>query len=224
MPRLSTWVLLGVTVAAMAVAGAACSGESKSNAHPTPSPTPFNPTNCQIAWFTAEAAPGKYDVYVVDMPTADWTTGSKNFGGTHNGIFYKGFDLSAQVHTASALATAGTFMITVSSGTAVGESIAFNDPDAQGYVTGVPGSVIGSGGIGTFHGVWSDPSPSGNPSFGAGTVSLVYQTTSFTLGADATMAMCYSGTPFQSYDEAPLPVPLPGLERADEILAAHRGR
>lgn len=219
-PRRSSAVLLAAALATIAVAGGACSGGSKSNAHPTPSPTPFTPTNCQIAWFTAEAAPGKYDVYVVDMPAADWTTGTKNYGGTHNGIFYKGFDLSAQVNAASALATAGTFMITVSSGIAVGESVAFSDPDPQGYVTGVPGSVIGSGGVGTFHGVWSDPSPSGNPSFGAGTVSLVWATTSFTLGQDATMGICYSGTAFQSLEVTPLPA----LERADEMLAAHRAR
>lgn len=201
--------LFVVGVAALAVGAAAC-GSKSSSGHPTPSPTPFTATNCEIGWFTAQAAPGKYDAYVVDMPLASWTSGTKTFDGSGTlGTFYRGLDLSSQAYDVAAVATAGTFLVSVSNGTAAGESVGFTDPDVQAYEQG--GVAVATGGDGSFHGVWSDSGPASNPSYGAGTINMMWQGSSFLLGQDAALAVCYDASAFESASRAPSSALLRGV-------------
>jgi hypothetical protein len=212
--RISLALSLAGLVAAAVIVGACGGGGGSSN--PVASPTPFNPTNCQVAWLTAAASQaGAYQVYVIDMPIANWTTGTKAFSpsaGGNSATFYYELDLSTSVAKAIGHASSGSFAVTAG-GTTAGDSISVTDSAGVTLfdATGLSGAVIASGGTGTFDGVWSDPSPNANPVFGSSSsaISVVYAGSSLSIGAQGSLGICYQQSSF---------APLTPLERA-KILA-----
>lgn len=182
-------------------AAAACSGNSGGGT-PTAVPTPFTPTNCQVVWLTASSSnAATFQTYVVDMPIANWVSGTKSFApglGANAGIFYYQLDVQQATAKAVGLATAGSFSVTVG-GTGAGQATAVTDSDPQSYYDSahpVIGAFLATGGTGSFTGQWSDPDPAANPTFGTGTVTVLFQGSSLELGRDASFALCYDANAF----------------------------
>ena len=191
---------LAVALGASIIA-AACSGSSGSGT-PTATPTPFTPTNCQLVWLTASSGSGAtYNSYVVDMPLAQWTSGVKSYSavaGGNEGTFYYGLNLQNATSAAVALATNGSFNVTVS-GTAATNPVMFADTDAQSYFDAANPVIAGflaTDGTGTFSGEWSNPDPAANYTFGSGTIHILYQGSNLQLGTDATFGFCYDANAF----------------------------
>lgn len=204
-------MLLATALVALAVAVAACSGKGSCKNCGVPKGV----TNCQIDWTNLGSVTGRYDVYLVDLPVADWNGGTKNYnftaGDQINAVFYKDLIITTNGpgdYASRAMTTSGQFTIAVN-GTAIGTTVQFNDAGGHSFwnVAGNNqiGSFEGSGGVGQFNGPIEDAtSPSG---IGAGTITLTYQGTSETVGTTyVRYSVCYakSGSGF-----APAGPPLP---------------
>ena len=177
----------GVLSLAAAMAVASCSGDS--GGPQTPS---FDPTACSLLWYRARPA-GIFDLYKVEMPAADWTSGTHAFDGTSRlGVFYYGlfdgdgdglFEGSAD----AASATSGSFTLDVD-GVDEGDAVVFDDPTLQSYL-GLGAVVIATGGTGGFDGVWSSPDVDGggeDPEYAdTASIAVAYEGSSLALGSIA---------------------------------------
>lgn len=193
----SRTLLLAATITAV-VAGplAGCSGGGGDDDDDDGSP---DLNYCQILWSSAGENVDRYDVYIVDMPIEDWTTGQKEFqNGTNNqrvGLVYDEYSFEEREWVSSAVTTGGTFNVTVGS-TSMGGLVQFSDDGLQYYFEvegdGDLGVAIASGGQGVFNGVWSDPDPDVAPTGGAGEVSIGYfGGDTVTIGGFINFAVCY---------------------------------
>ena len=164
---------------------AACSGDSGG-----PSPDPFEPTACSLLWYRARPA-GRFDLYKVELPASEWTTGPHAYDGTSRlGVFYYGlFDSDGdglfEASTDAASATSGDFTLTVE-GTDEGDTVVFADTQVQSYL-GLGAVVIATGGTGGFDGVWSPPGVDGggdDPEYAdPATIAVAYSGSSLALGS-----------------------------------------
>ena len=155
---------------------------------------------CQILWSSAGANVDRYDVYIVDMPIEDWTTGQKEFeNGSSNqrvGLVYDEYSFEEREWVSSAVTTGGTFNVTVAS-TSMGGLVQFSDDGLQYYFEiegdGDLGAAVASGGQGVFDGEWSDPDPDTAPTGGSGEVTLAYLGSAgeLTFGGFINFAVCY---------------------------------
>lgn len=163
-----------------------------------PKPDPFEPTDCAVLWYRARPA-GRFDLYKVEMPAADWMTGTGAYDGTSRlGVFYYGlFDADAdglfEQYEDAASATSGDFTLTVA-GLQEGDGITFADSQSQEY-QGVGGVLLAVGGTGGFNGVWSPPeveSGAADPAYAENaSISLAYSGSSLSFGAQSYGAFGY---------------------------------
>lgn len=204
--------LVAAALAAAAVASVACSSGGGGGSTPTPtaSPTPFNPVGCQIVWVTRNP-PGQtaiIDYYVIDAPVGKWVTGTNGFyvgdptGATNvTGAFVHLYNLTSQTSAAAAVASAGVFTVGTdpTDPTLIGNPVNLVDTTPQHYFlldsAGQLTADEGSSGVGQFQGVWSDP---GSPDVvqGSGTVQILFESSSYTLGTDLAYGLCYSQSSF----------------------------
>ncbi len=156
-------------------------------------------TDCQIFWASTGSNAGRYDIYILDMPIENWTSGEKGYGLTPTGkerlaYFFDEYDVDSDEYVARAVTTGGTFSVTTDS-TAEGSAVALTDSGGQVFFEmdgdNVIGAQVGSGGAASFEGVWSDPDPDVLPTPGDGQVILVYHGTSLTIGTHTLFGICY---------------------------------
>ena len=203
--------LLATALVTLAVAVAACSGKGSCKNCGVPKGV----TNCQVDWANSGSVTGRYDVYLVDLPIADWNSGTKDYnftpGDQINAVFYKNLLITSNGpgdYASRAMTTSGQFSITVV-GTAIGTTVAFNDAGGHQFWNVTGGNQIGvyqgSGGAGQFNGQISDPANI-VPGTVSSLVALTYQGTSMSVGALTRYSVCYAkaGSGF-----APAGPPLP---------------
>jgi len=175
----------------------------------------IEPTHCQVLWSNLGDSQERYDIYVVDMPIDLWLTGEQTYtldvSNEVVAIFYDEYDFVDRIYAARAITTAGTFSVTVG-GTSAGNPITLTDPGAQEFFDidggGEVGSLVGSGGVATFDGNWSDPDPDEQPDPGTGNVAITYMGDNLTIGTSfVNYAICYEDDSF-----APMP-PTQRIER-----------
>lgn len=184
MRRLRAGRLL-LPLAAAAGAGISCSGGEKVI-------RPFRPEACALLWYRARPQ-GRFDLYKVELPATEWTTGSHDYdGNVRLGVFYYGLvdgdgDGRFEQYENAAAATSGSFALTVA-GVEAGDAVAFQDGSPQSYL-GVGDALVASGGTGGFDGVWSEPDVDGGgeePVWAQGaSLTLAYAGSSLTFGSDA---------------------------------------
>lgn len=184
----------GLLLPVAAIAAVSCSGDGGGG----PNPEPFEPTDCAVLWYRARAA-GRFDLYKVEMPAADWTTGTRAYDGTSRlGVFYYGLlDADAdglfEQWEDAASATSGDFTITVA-GLQDGDAVTFADTQAQSYV-GLGGVLLAMGGTGGFAGVWSPheiDEGAADPTFAEdASMALAYSGSSLSFGSDSYGAFGY---------------------------------
>lgn len=200
-------LLLAAFVSAAAALAGACSDETGDD----DDEVPITPTRCAIYWARENPLddPPSLDVFVVDQPLAAWTTGTGDYGGAsfnaRDGLFlYRTPDGSVSAAFGAAKTTGGEFQLTVQ-GTATGDSVSFVDGTAQVLVdarTVTDPPAVGTGGQGSFTGIWSDPAAdeSSEIDWASGaSMTVTYLGSSITLGGDALGGMSAYG---QCYDEA----------------------
>lgn len=207
MMRTSRLMLLGAAIAAIA-SFSACSG-GKAGGDDDDDDT-IVPTHCQILWSNIGTAADRYDLYVIDMPIDEWVTGEKNYtldvSNEVVALFYDEYDFVDGLYSARAITTAGTFNVTVAS-TSAGQPVTLTDAGSQQFfdIDGNEevGMLVGSGGIASFDGNWSDLDPDVAPDPGTGSVVLTYQGNSLTIGqttgtgtAYVNYAVCYDSDSF----------------------------
>ena len=140
---------------------------------------------CEIVWIATGSSASTANLYVVEVPMTEWTTGTKTFGDTIGGIFlYEADEEGNAVETAEA--ANGSFELTVA-GTNVGDAVQFSDLDAQTY-DGETQTGVADDGRGDFDGVLSDPEAE-TPPAGTGSIAITYAGASLTIG-DESMAYC----------------------------------
>jgi len=171
-----------LTLLALAVA-AGCSGngggydddDDDAATTPTATPTPVDVAFCYVIWGSTSAG-GVVTEYYVDFPAAAWATGG---AVVIDDVDYWAelaqYDSSGSV-LFSMVSTAGTIASVSAVGLDAGDTVAFDDDDAQSFTDYARG-FTGMAGEGTFTGVWSDPA---TPLFstagktpGAGTIAVV---------------------------------------------------
>lgn len=197
-------LLLAASICALAALAAACSDETGD----PEDEQPITPTRCAIYWARENLLddPATLDVFVVDQPLAAWTSGTGGYGGAgsnvREGLFlHRTPDGSLTAALSVGKTTSGTFQLNVQ-GTATGDTVSFVDGTAQLLVdarTEANPPAVGSGGAGSFSGVWSDPAAdtSAEIDWAAGaTVTVTYLGSSFTLGGAeldgmSAYAQCY---------------------------------
>ena len=154
----------------------------------------FTALRCAIFW-ARENPDETIDVYVVDQPVSDWTTGTGEYdpgapplgAGPVGWFAYHTPDGSLTEAARLAKTTAGTFALTVA-GTEAGDAVAFTDGTAQTMVDArTAAGLVGTGGAGSFDGVWSDPfaGTADDIDWGDGTLTVAFLGSSITLGGDA---------------------------------------
>ena len=192
-PLKRCWRALVLPFAAASLgAAAACSGVGG------PRPRPVEPTDCTLLWYRAREG-GRFDLYKVEMPAADWAPGTRSYDGVVRlGVFYYGLsdadgDGLFEQHLDAASATSGTFTVG-GSGLDEGDTVTFEDTVAQSYF-GLGDALLATGGTGVFDGVWS-PSEieegEGEPAYAEGaTLTLAYAGSSLELGSDSYAAFGY---------------------------------
>lgn len=200
----ATLPLVFVATATAAVA-VACSGGGAAgdDTTTTPTPTPSPVDACQIVWVSADADSSLRDVFLVDAPLADWTTGANSYAVTSPlGLYYRGKDPSnpAAFALSAAACTSGAFDLVLGNGTVTSASIAFNDSAPQTFFAfdesnAEIGAFVGTGGTGSFSGLWSNPQ-SPDPIPGSGTIEIHYLGTSLVLGGITSYATCYAHQSF----------------------------
>jgi len=209
-------LLFAAALSAAAVFSAACSSSSGGGgATPTPSGTPFNPIGCQLVWVRHNPAgqSQKIDYYLVDAPSAKWTTGTNGYyvgdptGATNvTGAFVSNYDVVTHASAGAALASSGVFGVGTDSADplAIGNPVSFSDGTPQSYfLLDSAGNLTadqGASGTGTMQAVWSAPgSPDVTP--GSGTITISWMGSSITLGNDLAYGLCYTTTPFAPLTE-----------------------
>lgn len=219
------WLLLLISVCVTAIFGAACSSKSGGGDGATGSPTATALSNCEVLWASPGTNAGHYDIYVVDAPLANWTTGDHSFdltvGMETAAAFYDEYDDSVvpPTYLSRAISTNGTYSVVDSGGTDMGQQVTLTDSSGQIFYaingSGVVGAMVGSGGTGNFQGVWSDPSMPDNPTPGMSGSQIVikYMGNSVTVGTTITYALCYdASTSF---------APKKPIDRIDAAIAHH---
>ena len=207
--RFTSVALVLAAAGAISFAAACSSSSSGSSGTPTPTATPF--TDCFFLWQgPAKAHPTDQnyaDEAIVDLPVANWVSGSLNYDLTSNaGLFFIDVNFGANPATQdiAAIATAGAFSITVGAGgTAANTAVTFNDTDKQNYFDGsgtTVGALLGSGGIGSFTGVIS-PSPLSASTAvpGTGDIAVLLSGSNYSIGSSSngvTIAGCEVTTAF----------------------------
>jgi hypothetical protein len=171
-----------------------CSGDGGGG----PQPEPFEATHCAVLWYRARAA-GRFDLYKVEMPAADWTSGSHAYDGTSRlGVFYYGLlDADAdglfEQYEDAASATSGDFTIT-SGGLDDGDTVTFQDTQEQSYF-GLGNVLVAVGGTGGFEGVWSSheiEDGGASPAFAEdASIALAYSGSSLAFGSASYGAFGY---------------------------------
>ena len=204
---LTTRILLLAGVAVL-TGVAACSDEEGGD----PDTTPFVAERCAIYWGRENPNDGSIDFYTVDLPVSDWVNGAGTFGGAREGWFaYRSPDGSLAAAMGLAQVPAGEFSLTLA-GIEAGNAVTFVDGTAQALVDAraMTPTNVGTGGEGTFDGVWTDPGAetSGDVDWGAGTITVTYLGSSITLGGSAfggmsTYGQCYAGDAAFAPDRAP---------------------
>lgn len=203
-PRWLRPLLLVASTCALAAIAAACSDE----AGDPEEGLPITPTRCAIYWARENFFddPASLDIFVVDQPLAAWTTGTGSYGGVglniREGLFlHRTPDGSLTAALSVGKTTSGEFQLTVQ-GTATGDTVSFVDGTAQLLVdarTETSPPMVGTGGQGSFSGVWSDPAAdtSAEIDWASGaTLTVTYLGSSFTLGGSelggmSAYAQCY---------------------------------
>lgn len=219
---ISRTILLAVALAALAPL-AACSGGGGGGGDDDDDT--IDPTHCQILWSNLGSAADRYDLYVIDMPIEDWTTGEKIYtldvSNEIVALFYDEYDFVDRIYAARAITTAGTFNVTVNS-TSSGQPVQLADAGSQQFfdINGNEevGMQVGSGGIASFDGSWSDLDPDVPPDPGTGSVVLTYEGDSLTIGqttgtstAFVNYAVCYENESF---------APMSPWQRAEAIFSS----
>lgn len=178
---------------------AACAEESGDDA----TPEPFMAARCALYWARENPDGATLDVFALDLPAASWATGPGTYGAGRRGWFaYATPDGSLSAAAGLAVVTAGQFSLTVA-GTDAGDAVSFVDGTAQALVDARVASnppAVGTGGAGSFDGVWSDPGASEAAliDWAAGaTMTVTWLGSSITLGGGALGGMsaygqCYS--------------------------------
>ena len=161
----------------------------------TPTPTP-QLTRCEVYWLSTNGAiTADWDVFVVDAPITDFTTGDHPYDSINRfGEFLSQYDPNTGSYAAVAIASSGTYSLTVPAGTAIGSSIDFADASAETlYDAGgaALGAVIATGGDGTFTGTFSDFSAGGTLVPGSGSARITYGGVTRQLGTLGSYAGCY---------------------------------
>ena len=199
--RAHSLTLLTTLAVVIAVSSAACTGGGDDDDDDGPTPTPeFDADRCHIVWEN-DVAGGLKDLYVLDAPVGAWVLGSNHqYSTTSSGFqaaFFGGLDVASGEFDTTAIVTTGSFELSLS-GTQAGNGLGFDDLDAQSLFAvnsaGDPAAFLGTGGIGQFDGLWSDPY-SQNVSPGNGTITIVLDGTARVLGADLSYGVCYTGAP-----------------------------
>lgn len=214
--------LLCVTAAVIGSSAACSPGKRAGSA----SPTPTTLSHCQIVWASTGQTQGHYDLFVVDMPIADWTTGTKQYdrsvaGEEHEALFYDEYDPSVSPtpgYLSRAITTNGDFNVTVPTDTSPAASVSFVDSSGQLFwaLDGSDniGVQLGSGGTGNFVGVWSDPADGVDPTPGAGTINITYNGTPVAVNGSPNAYISYA----TCYDAGAAFAPLSAPERIQTEL------
>lgn len=198
--------LLLLTLGTVVGVGAACSGggdDDDANT-PTPSPTAVTPDYCQIAWVNVvpggDIQDGPFDIYLVDGPLDQWTSGTKNYAVNGLlGVFYNDATSASPgtiAYADAAVTTAGQFTLTLANGTTTGATVEHEDDTAQTFFAldnGQVGAEVGTGGTGDFSGTWSDPDAT-QVTPGSGLIAITWMNTSMQIGVQGSFAKCYDRT------------------------------
>lgn len=190
MKKTRSMFLIALSVAALGVGVSACPGPKDDD-----DDTAGANTNCQIVWANSGSVSPRFDIYIVDMPIEQWVDGSLEYNAEENrvAIFYNELLVASNAYLSRAITTAGSFSITATQGTAIGEPVTMNDDGSQLFfdldANDASGVLVGSGGIANFSSNWSapgalDPDP-------AARVSITYLNTPMTLGFYTSYAICY---------------------------------
>lgn len=168
-------------------AGVSCNGDGGG-----PSSPELEPTACSLLWYRARPA-GRFDLYKLEMPAAEWETGPHAYDGTSRlGVFYYGLfdgdgDGLFEQYLDAAVATSGDFTLTVE-GIGEGDAVVFADSQTQSYL-GLGQVVVATGGTGGFDGVWSAPEVDGggeDPVYAdPASIGVAYAGSSLSLGSVA---------------------------------------
>ena len=200
--RIRPLALLATLVAVVAVSSAACSGDGgggDGGDDETPTPTPvFAADRCQIVWAN-DVADSVKDLFLLDAPVEEWVLSSNHqYSFSSSGFvatFFGGLDVSSGDFVTSYVTSSGAFALTLN-GTEAGRNVSFDDDVAQSLYTvdsaGLPVALAGTGAIGAFDGLWSDPY-SQNVTAGNGTVIVAIDGTARAIGIDLSYAVCYQG-------------------------------
>lgn len=158
-------------------------------------------TNCQVVWANDGSTALRYDIYLVDMPIAEWTDGTKEYDYEDTdrvAIFYDEMLVASNLYLARAITTAGTFSVTATQGTAIGEPVTLADDGNQVYfdlgANDKAGVYVGSGGVANFASNWSKPCPCPPGALDpdpTARVAISYLNTSYSLGGFTNYAICY---------------------------------
>ncbi len=165
---------------------------------PPEDPVDQGPSHCQIVWSSSTVNPNatsnSFDVYVFDMPIEEWTAGATTYDRATErlAVFFEALlSSNGQVSWYTrAMTTSGSFSATAAQLTS-GSAVSFSDDGAQAYFdlngAGDIGAQRGTGGAGTFDGVWSGDTilP------GSGAVTLDYDSLARSVGTWSRWAVCY---------------------------------
>ena len=133
------------------------------------------------------------------MPIEDWTDGTKTYemvaGKERTAVYFEELLVNSNAYYARAIATNGSFTVTATQGTAIGEPIIVSDAGGHSYFdlpsNDVTGTLVGSGGIASFTGIWSDPEENPTPGQVGGRVQITYAGSSMSIGSYTRYALCY---------------------------------
>ncbi len=204
-------ILVLLSAVAMGVGLSACPGPKEDDTGAGAN------TNCQIVWANQGSVTARFDIYLVDMPIADWVDGTIEYSKPDDrvAIFYNELLVSSNAYYSRAITTAGTFSITATQGTNIGEPVTLADDGNQLYfdlgADESSGVQVGDGGLANFSSTWSasgalDPDP-------AARVTMTYMTSAMQLGLYTNYAICYRATSTFA-PESP-------VSRASRVLREH---
>lgn len=211
-------LLFLAALTALAAGVAACSDEEAGD---DDDDTPITPTRCAIYWARENPVDGSLDFFAVDMPLAAWVTNTaQTYGGiqlnAREGTFvYRSPDGSLSAAMGVARTTSGSFALVMGAGTAAGDPVAFEDTSAQILVdarTETSPPAVGTGGAGSFSGVWSDPAATTQSEidWATGTLTVTYLGSNLSLGGRALGGMSAYGQCYDPELQSFAPVPLQG--------------
>lgn len=176
----------------LALAGIACAAAcSKADDAPGAEPT------CQILWASLGSLQDRFDVYLIEMKEDEWALNGERTFSFEDGVYgmvYDEFEEATGLYVGRGVATEGTFTVSSSQGVpAPGGTIAVDDDVPQTYydlngADEVLSTVLGTGGIATFAGVWSDES---TVTPGSGTAAVTIGTSGQVIGSYVRYAQCF---------------------------------